>query len=158
MLSSLDFKDRPQPRAFTSREADPFGVLRHVFEGAPHGVLVAAEDGAILFVNAPASAIFAYSSDELIGQPFSRLLPGPASATDDSQWTEILRVVQSGTMISGRTVAGTRKDGVMVPLEIGFNLLADGAGRFVIASVIDITERLSLEARLADANNAYLGQ
>ena len=33
---------------------------RVAFEGSPHGVVVSGEDGTILFVNAPASAIFDY--------------------------------------------------------------------------------------------------
>ena len=61
-------------------DRDPLDVLRAAFEGSPHGVVVSGEDGTILFVNVPASAIFDYPPGELIGQPLSRLLPEVAAA------------------------------------------------------------------------------
>ena len=50
----------------------PLDVLRLVFD-ARDDIVISREDGTILFVNVPASEFFAYSQDELIGQPFSRL-------------------------------------------------------------------------------------
>ncbi len=58
--------------------------------------------------------------------------------------------------MTGRTIAGTRKDGVMVPVEIGLNMLGHRAGHHIVLSLVDITERLNLEARLATATNAHL--
>jgi PAS domain S-box-containing protein len=136
--------------------ADSLGVLRLAFEGAPHGVVVSGEDGTIRFVNSLASSMFGYRPGELVGQPVSRLLPRPASGGSDEHWADAWLKSQSQAM-AGRTVAGIRRDGVMLPLEIGLNRLEDGNTRHVIASITDVTARLDLEARLAAATNAHLG-
>jgi hypothetical protein len=60
-------------------------------------------------------------------------------------------------MFAGRTIAGIRRDGATAPAEIGLSAFSDGTTRYVIASIVDITERLNLEARLAAAANAHLG-
>src|SRR5262245_353091 len=156
MPAPLENSDR-RLRAVVAHAPDALGVLRLAFEGAPHGVVVSGEDGTILFANSLASGIFSYAPGELFGHPLSRLLPGQMPLTHDDQWADFWKNPQTRSIIAGRTVAGIRKDGAMVPLEIGLNLLADGAASYVVASLIDITERLNLEARLAAATNANLG-
>ena len=44
-----------------------------------------------------------------------------------------------------------------MPRAISLNALADGPTHYVIASMVDIRERLDLEARLAAATSAHLG-
>jgi formate hydrogenlyase transcriptional activator len=136
---------------------DTLSLLHVAFEGAPHGVVVSAQDGTIRFVNKQAASIFGYPASELIGEPVSRLFPQPSPTSADDEWTDFWKHSQNRPAIAGRTVAGIRRDGDMVPLEIGLSLLADGSTRHVVASIRDISERLTLEARLAAATNAHLG-
>ena len=60
-------------------------------------------------------------------------------------------------MIPDGTIAGLRRGGTSVPLAFSLNVLPDGPTHYVIASLVDITERLDLEARLAAATSAHLG-
>ena len=48
-------------------------------------------------------------------------------------------------MGAGRELFGRRKDGSTVPLEIGLNPVRTEEGQFVLASIIDITERKQVE-------------
>src|SRR6185369_5375868 len=54
---------------------------------------------------------------------------------------------QARAMGAGRDLFGLRKDGVEVPVEIGLNPIQTSEGTFVLASIIDITERKRAEER-----------
>jgi light-regulated signal transduction histidine kinase (bacteriophytochrome) len=55
-------------------------------------------------------------------------------------------------MGAGRDLSGRRKDGRLVPVEIGLDPLETDAGLFVLASVVDITERKRAEVELRRSN------
>src|SRR4029453_7589799 len=55
------------------------------------------------------------------------------------------------------TVNGIRKDGGRLPLDVSFHQWAGHGARYAIASIVDLTSRLDLEARLAAATNSHLG-
>ena len=128
-------------------------TLQIAFDGFPHGVIVSREDGAILFANESAGTIFACSPDRLIGQPASGLLHN--AKADNDPWLEFWKNPAQAP-ITRRSVAGKRSDGVMVPLEMRLNGLLDDVTRCAVASITDITDKLSLEAQVAHATNGDL--
>ena len=147
--------DRNQLIALPPSAGGPLDVLRAAFARAPHGVIVCGEDGRIQFVNVLASAIFDYSPDALIGQSLSRLLPGAVASED--QWSEFWRNPLVPAMIAWRTITGIRQDGAHVPLDVSLSAFDDGTSRHVMASIVDGTQRLALDARLAEETDAGLG-
>src|SRR5205823_4545381 len=132
-------------------------VLRMAFEGAPNAVLVAEEDGTIVFANAVAAATFHYTADELIGQHITRLFYPLAVSTSDRTPGDSAPLAHTLEAVAGQTVDGVRRDGVLVPLELAIKVTAQGGKRLLIVSAADVSERVNLEARLAAATNAHLG-
>ncbi len=157
MISPSSAVDANQPLSFAPRTRDPIDVLRAAFDSAPRGIVVFQEDGAIRFANIQASAIFDYPIGEMVGQPLSRLLPEAMPEPPDDQWPEFWKNPHGGAMVAARTVAGIRRDGERVPLEIRLRNFIDGATRLAIVWIVDSAERLNLEARLAAATHANLG-
>lgn len=52
----------------------------------------------------------------------------------------------------GRNLHGNKKDGCRIPLWISLNLLQTYQGKFVVASVVDITERIRSQTELQTNN------
>ncbi len=119
--------------------------LRLVVEGAPNANVVVDDAGRITLVNAQTERLFGYDRVELLGMPVDLLVPERFRTGHGA-----LRVAYHGTasprlMGAGRDLYCLRKDGTEVPVEIGLNPIRTPKGDFVLASVIDITERKLLE-------------
>ena len=58
-------------------------------------------------------------------------------------------------MGAGRDLYGRRKDGTEVAVEIGLNPVETPEGKFVLSSVVDITERKRIEAALRESEERF---
>ncbi len=110
------------------------GSLRSVIEAAPTGMIMVDDRGRIVLLNAQVEKLFGYAREDLIGQPIEMLVPERFRASFRAEPTSRL-------MGAGRDLFGLRKDGTEVPIEIGLNPLETPEGRFVLSSVVDLTER-----------------
>ena len=131
----------------STRTSDPMTVLRAAVDQAPQGVMVLSETGRILHANGAAPAIFGYRGDELVGLDFGSLVPGDSVNPLKHFWIT-LKPCQLGM---DRPLSGRRRDGSPVLLELGLSVVPTAGSRLVVASVVDLTQRHDLEARLAAA-------
>ena len=112
-----------------------------LFEAAPNGVLAVDAAGRIALLNAQAEKMFGYSRAELIDKPVEVLVPqrfrgGHADLRKRAAANPRIR-----PMGTNRVFFGLRKDGSEFPVEVGLNPVVMSAGQFVVATVVDITER-----------------
>ncbi|MBV8750681.1 MAG: PAS domain S-box protein, partial [Candidatus Eremiobacteraeota bacterium] len=115
--------------------------LRLVVEAAPNAIVVADGSGAIELVNGQAERLFGYTRDELLGASVEVLVPQRFRGGHRALREGYLASPTTRSMGAGRELFGLRKDGTEVPIEIGLSPLRTPKGDFVLASVIDITER-----------------
>ncbi len=121
---------------------------RAVVESAPNTKLVIDSTRSIVLANARAETMFGYSRAELADMAVEALMP-----------TELLNVEieagirtfqELGPGADGVHVAGRRKDGANLTLEVSVSSMKTAHGEFFLASIIDITERLAAEARMRE--------
>ncbi|MCB9686134.1 MAG: PAS domain S-box protein [Alphaproteobacteria bacterium] len=123
-------------------------LVRQALEAAPTGMLVVDEQGRIVIVNRHIEDLFGYARHELIGQRVEMLVPERVRAQHPNSRRAFFSAPEARPMGAGRDLYGVRKDGSEVPLEIGLNPLVVDDGTVTVASVVDITERRRMQARL----------
>ncbi|MGZ8845297.1 MAG: PAS domain S-box protein [Pyrinomonadaceae bacterium] len=116
-------------------------------EAAAGAILMVDASGKITHANQQAAELFGYTPDELLGQPLEVLVPARYEAAHPDRRAGFFRNPSTRAMGAGRDLFGRRKDGSEVPIEIGLNPIETDEGQFVIASIIDITERKRAEER-----------
>ena len=122
-------------------------LFRQVVEAAPNAMLMADRDGRIVLVNAQTEKLFGYSRDELLGHSVDLLVPERFRAAHPGYRHMFYGDPKSRPMGTGRDLFALRKDGSEFPVEIGLNPITTVEGVFVLAAVVDITERRRLEER-----------
>ena len=129
--------------------------FRLVVEAAPNAMIMVNSEGVITLVNAQAESIFGYTRQEMVGHPIEMLVPERWRALYADHRDGYLAAPAKRTLGGGhdRGLFGLRKDGSEMPVEIGLNPIQAGDGMFVIASIIDITDRRQAEREAAQQRN-----
>lgn len=128
-------------------------MFRLVVESAPNALIMTGPEGKITLVNSQAEKLFGYSRNELLGQTIEMLIPERIRSKHVSYRSQFFAEPATRAMGAGRDLFGLRKDGTEVPVEIGLNPIKTDEGAFVLASIIDITERRTLEKKIVNAES-----
>lgn len=123
--------------------------FRTIVESVPNGIIMVDVTGNIVISNSEAEKMFLYEKNELIGQKVEVLVR--SRTVHPNLREQFLMAPQKRQMGAGRDLMGQRKDGSEVPVEIGLNPIRLGDHTFVLATIVDITERKRVEAKLKRA-------
>src|SRR2546421_2662216 len=126
--------------------------FRAAVESAPSGMVMIDRAGKIILVNREIERLFGHTRDELLGQSIELLVPRRLRERHPGHRADFFANPQTRAMGAGRDLYGVRKDGTEVPVEIGLNPIETDDGTFVLASVVDITERKRAENELHRSN------
>ncbi len=129
-------------------------LFEDIFERSPVAMLLVDARGEIVHVNRHAETLFEFKRSELIGQPIEVLIPEGAESEHPALVQAYIEDPSPRQMGQGRDLFGMRKDGTLVPVEVGLNPLQNDGETMVLASVIDITERLRADERFRAAVDA----
>ena len=114
-------------------------------------MLMVGTDGGIVLVNKQMETMFGYRSDELVGERVEVLMPKRYRHMYPDLLREYFAHPQSRPMGAGRELWGLRKDGSEFPMEIGLSPLQTEAGPFLLASIVDISQRRRSENELHES-------
>lgn len=115
--------------------------FRLAIEAAPTGMLLMDLSGSIVLVNAQIEKLFGYPRSELLGQPMEMLVPERFRASIPNFRSGAF----SGPTAHAADLYGLCKDGSEVPIEIGLNPFLTSEGKFVLCSIVDLSQRLEIE-------------
>jgi PAS domain S-box-containing protein len=119
--------------------------FRQIVEAAPNGMVMVAQDGQIVLANSQMEKLFGYPLHELLGQTVEMLVPQRWRSTHGGQRDGFFAKPAVRLMGAGRELFARRRDGSEFPVEIGLSPLRTDAGFFVLASIIDVTQRRQAE-------------
>ncbi len=125
--------------------------FRVVVESAPNAFVMVDGQGGIVLVNEQAERLFGFARDEMIGQKVKDIVPNHFPATRSGMWGDFFREHSGRAACERGELFGRRRDGSEIPIEIGLNPIEFGGEKFVLASIVDITERRRAERALRES-------
>lgn len=120
-------------------------IFNILLDSVSEGVVVVDEHQNIVEVNKAGERMFGYNENELSGKPLNILIPQIYHAKHDAHVKGFVKENAQRRMGHGRDIFGTKKDGSIFPIEAILNPFRIYGRNFIMALVIDITERKKLE-------------
>jgi PAS domain S-box-containing protein len=116
--------------------------VRAIMESVPDSLVTIDEAGIIRSVNPAVERMFGYKAAELIGENVSILMPEPHRLEHDNYIRRYLATGKGKILgVGARDVAGRRKDGSLIDVELTSSEMWYGGDRVFIGVMRDITAR-----------------
>lgn len=126
---------------------------KQIFENSKEGLLVANKSGTIEMVNPQVVKLFGYQSkEELLGQKIEILIPHELRKHHVNHRDNYSKNPTSRSMGIGKNLSAVRKDGSSFPVEVSLSHFKENDELKVIAFIVDITERVKIEAEVLKLN------
>lgn len=125
-----------------------------VFTASPDGIVVVDHSGVIQDTNPELERLFGYGPGELLGSKIEALVPEEFRSGHEERRDGFIGGPRTRPMGVGLELAGRRKDGMTIPVEISLSPGEPDDSGFIICTVRDITERKRLRAFTAGAVKA----
>jgi len=125
--------------------------FRSIAESAGEAILIADDEGRIVYWNSGATGCFGYSATEMLHQPLTRLMPERYRGPHERGLARFRASGQSSLLRQTLAMHGLDKDGVEFPLELSLASWKSGDSVFISGIIRDTTERRRNEERLEAA-------
>lgn len=123
-------------------------IFNLLSEGVSEGIIVVNIDQVIVATNSSADEMFGYGKDDLLGKPLDALIPKRFHTGHDQHVSNFINKSEKRQMGQGHDLFGIRKNSEEFPVEVGLNPFEIYASTYIMALVIDITERKKKEKEL----------
>ena len=134
-------------KLYRSIEAEQQQVTA-LFEHATEGIVLTNDKGNIVLLNPAAYELFQYQRGELVGQSIEVLIPRKFHARHEHYREGFYHQPGNRTMGHGRDLFARKKDGAEFPVEVSLSYYRQKNILFVIAFIVDITQRKRAEKEL----------
>ncbi len=124
--------------------------MASLFENATEGIILTGNKGRIVLMNPAAERMFNYTSSELVGQPIEVLIPSQFKHHHNTLREGFYQNPSNRVMGHNRDLRGKRKDGTNLPVEVSLSHYKKDNELFVIAFIVDITQRKQIEKNMLE--------
>jgi PAS domain S-box-containing protein len=136
---------------------EPKGVLlmeslNALFEYATEGIIISDTNGKIIKANPSSERLFRYPPGELTGKVIEDLVPTRYRETHKHDRSDYYRNPRARSMGAHIDLRAKRSDGTEFPVEISLSYYKQREDTYVIAFIIDITERRKYEDNIVRLN------
>jgi len=115
--------------------------IRAITATTPNAIISADSQSRIIYFNPAAQRIFGYSSSEAIGQPLTLLMPERFRTGHREGFSRFLSTKKGNVVGKSVELAGTRKDGTEVPLNVSLSTWEMNGETYFTGILEDISER-----------------
>ncbi len=122
--------------------------MNSLFENSTEGIILTNGAGNIVMANPASERMFDYLKDELIGQPIEILIPDNVKPHHHQLRDGFYSKPSNRVMGQSRDLNGRKKDGTEMPVEVSLSHYKRDDELFVIAFIVDITQRKEIENRM----------
>lgn len=119
--------------------------MTSLFDNATEGIILTDGTGKIVMANLAAERMFGYSLSELNGQLIEVLIPDKFKPHHHQLREGFHQKPSNRVMGQGRDLNGKKKDGTDIPVEVSLSHYRRDGELFVIAFIVDITQRKEIE-------------
>lgn len=124
--------------------------LNSLFENATEGIIITNTSGKIIMVNPAAAKMFGYKISELLGELIEILIPDKYKSHHQHLRQGFYSDPSNRSMGHGRDLNGKKKDESNLPLEVSLSHYQKDGELFVMAFIVDITERKRIEQSMLE--------
>jgi PAS domain S-box-containing protein len=119
------------------------------FDLLPDAVIAADEHGTISFANVAATRLLGWTTDELVGQPLTKIMPPRMHAAHEAGLRRYTSTHHSRIMGRPIRVPALRRDGTEVDIELTLGSARTAEGQeIIIGTLRDLSDRVELERQL----------
>ena len=134
-------------KLYRSIESDRQQV-KALFDHATEGIILTDDKGEIVLLNPAAFRLFNYEAGDLPGRSIDVLIPQRFHSTHAHDREGFYHQPSNRTMGRNRDLFACKKDGTEFPVEVSLGYYREQGRLFVIAFIVDITQRKVSELEL----------
>lgn len=154
MAPVLDVRKRVVVKEIKTSKANPERdvLLGQIFSASPDAVVVIDAKYRIVLASPAVTALFGYSTDELLGQSIDILVPNSQKERHVADLQRYFEAPHAREMGVGLELTGRRRDGNELPIDVSLTPVELGDTVYVAAFVRDASERRRAINRLGAVN------
>lgn len=123
-------------------------IFKTLSEALSEGIIVVNKKQQIVSTNEAANKLFGYTDNELTGAHLNILIPKKFHSSHKKLANEFLQHQEKRKLGQERYLYGQHKDGSQFPIEVGLNPFTIYDNDYVMALIVDVSERKKAEQEL----------